>query len=129
MRAYRILSIGIGLLCAVLVSAVNVQAADDLIVVARSANKVASRPVVEAALFGTGCPVLIAPPEPLKIVGEHVMIGWNKSAPSARAVRYAMPFWKAPLGSSFLWWRRAPSKARPHTILLVISPGMTSRQR
>ena len=71
---------------------VRLGAAYDLIVVARSANKVASRPVVEAALFGTGCPVLIAPPEPPKIVGEHVMIGWNKSAPSARAVRYAMPF-------------------------------------
>ena len=71
---------------------VRLGAAYDLIVVARSANKVASRPVVEAALFGTGCPVLIAPPEPPEIVGEHVMIGWNKSAPSARAVRYAMPF-------------------------------------
>jgi nucleotide-binding universal stress UspA family protein len=67
-------------------------AAYDLIVVARSEDKVASRPIVEAALFGTGCPVLVAPPLAPKVVGERVMIGWNQGVPAARAVRYAMPF-------------------------------------
>ena len=67
-------------------------AAYDLIVVARSEDQVASRPIVEAALFGTGCPVLVAPPSAPKVVGERVMIGWNQGVPAARAVRYAMPF-------------------------------------
>ena len=67
-------------------------AAYDLVVIARSQNKIASRPLVEAAVFGTGCPVLIAPPVAPKVVGEHVMIGWNQGAPAARAIRYAMPF-------------------------------------
>lgn len=67
-------------------------AAYDLIVVARSEDKVASRPIVEAALFGTGCPVLVAPPSAPNVVGERVMIGWNQGVPAARAVRYAMPF-------------------------------------
>jgi nucleotide-binding universal stress UspA family protein len=67
-------------------------AAYDLVVIARSQDNVASRPLVEAALFGTGCPVLIAPPVAPTVVGEHVMIGWNQGAPAARAIRYAMPF-------------------------------------
>ena len=64
----------------------------DLIVVPRPEENVASQPIVEAALFGTGCPVLVAPPKPPKIIGEHVMIGWNQGVPAAHAVRYAMPF-------------------------------------
>jgi nucleotide-binding universal stress UspA family protein len=67
-------------------------AAYDLIVIARPQDKLASQPVVEAALFSTGCPVLVAPPNPPKVIGEHVMIAWNQSVPSARAVRCAMPF-------------------------------------
>lgn len=67
-------------------------AAYDLIVVARSDDSIASRPMVEAALFGTGCPVLVAPPMPPKVIGERVLIGWNQGVPAAHAVRYAMPF-------------------------------------
>ncbi len=46
----------------------------------------------EAALFRTGRPVLIAPPETPKTVGEAVVIGWNRSASSARAISAALPF-------------------------------------
>ena len=46
----------------------------------------------EAALFRTGRPVLIAPPETPRTIGEAVVIGWNKSASSARAVSAALPF-------------------------------------
>jgi len=67
-------------------------AAYDLIVVARSEDNVASRPLVEAALFGTGCPVLVAPPTAPTVIGENIMIGWNRGVPAARVVRYAMPF-------------------------------------
>jgi nucleotide-binding universal stress UspA family protein len=44
---------------------------------------------VESALFSTGRPVLIAPPEPPKTLGETVLIGWNRSAQSARAFHAA----------------------------------------
>jgi nucleotide-binding universal stress UspA family protein len=46
----------------------------------------------EAALFRTGRPVLIAPPETPRTVGEAVVIGWNRSASSARAISAALPF-------------------------------------
>ncbi len=67
-------------------------AAYDLIVIARSDDNVAARPLVQAALFETGCPVLVAPPTAPTVVGEHVMIGWNQGAPASRAIRHAMPF-------------------------------------
>ncbi len=67
-------------------------AAYDLIVVGRPANDVPSNPLVEAALFGTGRPVLVAPPKPPETLGERVMIGWNKGVQSARSVHCAMPF-------------------------------------
>ena len=46
----------------------------------------------EAALFRTGRPVLIAPPEAPRSIGEAVVIGWNRSASAARAVTAALPF-------------------------------------
>lgn len=46
----------------------------------------------EAALFRTGRPVLIAPPQTPKSIGEAIVIGWNRSASSARAVSAALPF-------------------------------------
>ena len=71
---------------------VNRGAAYDVIVVGRPANDVNSAPLVEAALFGTGRPVLVSPPEPPETMGENVLIGWNRSALSARAMLTAMPF-------------------------------------
>lgn len=67
-------------------------AAYDLIVVARSEDKVASRPLVEAALFGTGCPVLVTPPTAPTVIGKNIIIGWNRGVSAARVVRFAMPF-------------------------------------
>lgn len=46
----------------------------------------------EAALFRTGRPVLIAPPSTPTTMGEAVVIGWNRSASSARAISAALPF-------------------------------------
>lgn len=44
---------------------------------------------IESALFSTGRPVLIMPPDTLKTLGETVLIGWNRSAQSARAFHAA----------------------------------------
>ncbi len=46
---------------------------------------------VESALFDTGRPVLIAPPGRLQTFGETVVIAWNRSTETARAVLGAMP--------------------------------------
>jgi nucleotide-binding universal stress UspA family protein len=45
----------------------------------------------EAALFETGRPVLIAPPETPRSIGETIAIAWNRSTETARAVAFAMP--------------------------------------
>jgi len=52
------------------------------------------RPSVEAALFAAGRPVLVAPSQDIESVGETVLIGWNRTAQSARAMAEAMPFLK-----------------------------------
>jgi hypothetical protein len=48
-------------------------------------------PTVEAALFESGRPVLIAPPAPPATLGTTVMIAWNRSTETARTVALAMP--------------------------------------
>jgi nucleotide-binding universal stress UspA family protein len=45
--------------------------------------------VMEAALFATGRPVLLAPPDPPDHIGETVLVAWNRSAQSARAFHAA----------------------------------------
>ena len=66
----------------------------DLVVVGRPRADRASvaELAAEAALFRTGRPVLIAPPEIPKAIGEAIVIGWNRSASAARAVSAALPF-------------------------------------
>ncbi len=67
-------------------------AAHDLVVVGRPADDVNSALLVEAALFGTGRPVLVSPPVSPETLGENVLIGWNRSPLSARAMQGAMSF-------------------------------------
>jgi nucleotide-binding universal stress UspA family protein len=50
------------------------------------------RPGVEAALFSAGRPVLIAPSQDIESVGETILVAWNRSPQSARAMIGAMPF-------------------------------------
>ena len=59
----------------------------DLIVVPRPV----SEDLVNAALFYTGRPVLIAPPEPPERIGAKVLLAWNRSPQAARALAGAMP--------------------------------------
>jgi nucleotide-binding universal stress UspA family protein len=46
---------------------------------------------LEAGLFESGRPVLIAPPTPPKQLGENVLIAWNCSTEQARTTAFAMP--------------------------------------
>jgi nucleotide-binding universal stress UspA family protein len=66
----------------------------DLIVVGRplSGAAVPSMSALEAALFESGRPVLIAPPTPPEKLGEVVVVAWNGSTETARTIALAMPF-------------------------------------
>ena len=46
---------------------------------------------IEAGLFETGRPVLIAPPSPPQRIGENILIAWNCSTEQARTTALAMP--------------------------------------
>jgi nucleotide-binding universal stress UspA family protein len=46
---------------------------------------------VEEALFGSGRPVLVAPPSPPREMGREVVVAWNGSTETARAIAFAMP--------------------------------------
>lgn len=65
----------------------------DVIVVGRpdGSNGQTRLSTVEAALFETGRPVLIAPPTPPRTFGETAVIAWNRSTETARAVLGSMP--------------------------------------
>ena len=47
---------------------------------------------LEALLFESGRPILIAPPDPPPTLGEKIVVAWNGSTETARAVAFAMPF-------------------------------------
>jgi nucleotide-binding universal stress UspA family protein len=49
---------------------------------------------LEAALFESGRPVLIAPPSPRPEMGTNVLIAWNCSTEQARTNAFAMPILK-----------------------------------
>jgi nucleotide-binding universal stress UspA family protein len=48
--------------------------------------------MLEAALFESGRPILIAPPVPPKSLGRRILVAWNGSTETARALAFAMPF-------------------------------------
>src|SRR5262249_31044727 len=49
---------------------------------------------LEAALFESGRPVLIAPPSPRPQIGSNVLIAWNGSTEQARTTAFALPILK-----------------------------------
>lgn len=65
----------------------------DIIVIGRAIKNASSHyaSAVLSALFNSGRPVLFVPPAGSKTYGSNIMIGWNGSAESARAVCYSMP--------------------------------------
>lgn len=50
------------------------------------------RETLEAALFNTGRPVLLAPPKQPRRIGDTVLVAWNRSPQSARAVFTGLSF-------------------------------------
>ena len=65
----------------------------DLIVIGRTTTHKHTRwqATCESALFESGRPVLLAPHQPPKSVGDSVVIAWNGSTETARSVTFAMP--------------------------------------
>ena len=54
-------------------------------------DNVDRRALMELALFESGRPVLLAPPQEVKSIGRRIVIGWNGSTEAARAIAVAMP--------------------------------------
>ena len=68
----------------------------DIIIVSRPNVEVAvgHTLVLNAALFDTGRPVLVVPPKGIGVIGKKIVVSWNGSAQSARAVSSALPILK-----------------------------------
>ncbi len=63
----------------------------DVTVLSRPENRNVGMSVLEAALFDSGRPVLMAPPTPPKSLGQNILIHWNASTETARVILLAMP--------------------------------------
>jgi nucleotide-binding universal stress UspA family protein len=63
----------------------------DATVLSRPGSRGARMTAIEAALFDSGRPVLMAPPAPPKTFGQTVLIHWNASTETARAILFAVP--------------------------------------
>ena len=65
----------------------------DLIVIPRyvSTEPGAGEATIEAALFETGRPVIVAPSATKRTIGDIVVIAWNRSTETARTVALGMP--------------------------------------
>jgi len=69
----------------------------DLVIASRDATEgtVENEVAFEASLMHSGRPLLLAAPAPRSSLGDTIMIAWNGSAESARAVGAAIPFLEA----------------------------------
>ena len=69
----------------------------DLIVVGRPVRNSATptMSLLEAALFETGRPILIAPPKPPGEFGKNIIISWNGSYETPRCISFGMPMLQA----------------------------------
>jgi nucleotide-binding universal stress UspA family protein len=63
----------------------------DLTVLPRPGGKGGRMTAFEAALFDSGRPVLMVPPVAPQTLGDTVLIHWNRSTETARAVAFALP--------------------------------------
>jgi nucleotide-binding universal stress UspA family protein len=68
----------------------------DLIVVGRPVRDsiTPSMAALESALFESGRPILVSPPDPPSTIGERMVIAWNGSTETARTVGLGMRFLK-----------------------------------
>ena len=69
----------------------------DVIIAARPSaeSDVSTNLTLNAAIFETGRPVIVVPPTECTEPGKRIVISWNGSAQSARAVASALPMLKA----------------------------------
>jgi nucleotide-binding universal stress UspA family protein len=65
---------------------------DILIMDVRGPLEPPRRDLVEAALFGSGRPILLVPPKSSAIPKNRIVIAWDGTRPAVRALRDAMPF-------------------------------------
>ncbi len=65
----------------------------DLTVIGRPLNSGAGPRMTtfESALFDSGQPVLVTPPEAPTVLGENILVSWNCSTEQASATSFAMP--------------------------------------
>lgn len=67
--------------------------AADIVVIGRPEDGGIGKKLFEGALFGSGRPVLLIPPDWKRTrIGQKVVIGWNARREAARAVAAASPF-------------------------------------
>ena len=75
----------------------------DIAVLSRPGSRGARMTALEAALFDSGRPVLMAPPTPPKTpLGQTVLIHWNASTETARVIALAMPILRKAKRVSFI---------------------------
>ena len=65
----------------------------DVIVMSRAGRNTSGlrNRAINAGLFESGRPILLAPPSPPAQIGTNVLIAWNRSTEQARATALAMP--------------------------------------
>lgn len=66
----------------------------DLLVVGRCGKPASGdwTATCEAALFESGRPIILAPPQAPQSLGERILIAWNGSTETARTIALSMPF-------------------------------------
>jgi nucleotide-binding universal stress UspA family protein len=106
----------------------------DLIVAPRPEGEaeVSVREAIEAALFRTGAPLMIAPPAPPAGIGDRILLTWNKSASCRRAIAAALP-WLALAKAVTLFHvqtgaKRGPTTAEVATYLAAHGVAATVRE-
>ena len=72
----------------------------DVIVLGRPGRVGSRMTTLEAALFESGRPVLLAPPSPRLQMGTNVLIAWNCSTEQARTTAFARPLLKRAIVAS-----------------------------
>lgn len=60
-----------------------------------STDEELSEAILNAALFGSTSPVLVAPDHPVDPIGKRILLAWNGSPEASRAMRSAMPLLRA----------------------------------
>lgn len=74
----------------------------DITVVSRPGSRGARMTALEAVLFDSGRPILMAPPSPPRSLGQTVLIHWNASSETAHAIQVALPVLRKAKRVSFI---------------------------